>query len=173
MANAENIMAYLPPGTGVIYRGFGREGSHEQAQALARLARRNKHVFLIGAESELAFSVQAQGVHVPERMMGDLPRLRARYPGFLWTVAAHSPFALRRAEALGVDAALFSKVFPSQSPGAGRPVGVIRLSLWLQDLSLPVYALGGVDTITLKKLYRTPVRGFAAVSVFASLTSEV
>jgi thiamine-phosphate pyrophosphorylase len=161
------IAARLPRGAGVIFRGFGRPDSAATATRLAGIARRRGLVLLIGADEALAAAVGADGVHLPERCWTRLPRMRARHPLWLLTVAAHSPAALRRAGTVGADAALVSAVFDSRSPSAGRPIGPLRLARQVRTGSTPVFALGGVRERTARRLVGTGVAGFAAVEAFA------
>ncbi len=161
------ITRHLPRGTGVIFRGFGREGTEAVAAEMARVARARGLVLLIGGDVRLALRVGAAGVHLPERDMARVRRVRALKPGWIVTVAAHSPRALACASAAGADAALLSTVFASNSSSAGAPMGHVRLGLLLHKTNLPVFALGGVQPRTAGRLIGTGVGGFAAVEAFA------
>ncbi len=57
--------------------------------------------------------------------------------------------------------------FPSRSPSAGRPLGPIRLARLVRQAASPVYALGGVDADTVRRLGDTGVVGVAAVDGLA------
>ena len=160
------IAKRLPRGAGVIFRGFGRADALETARRLAGIARSRGLVLLIGADDALAARVAADGVHLPERMGGGLRRMKARRPDWIITVAAHSPGALRRAATVRADAVLLSAVFESRSPSAGRPIGPIRLAELARSCGTPVFALGGVEARTAKRLVGTGVAGFAAVEAF-------
>jgi thiamine-phosphate pyrophosphorylase len=108
----------------MVYRAFGHPDALRTAQRLQRIARRQGVAFFVGADASLAIRARADGLHLPERLvgrMGNIRRLRAR---FVVTAAAHSLLAVRRAEAAGVDAIVISPVFPSASPSAARPLGV-------------------------------------------------
>lgn len=131
--------------------------------ALAQLARQQGLTLLIGADEALALKVGADGVHLPERLMGQAKRMSARHPNWIMTTAAHSPRAIAKAAKLGLDAALLSPVFVSQSPSAGRPLGPTRVARWVRTTSLPVIALGGVDHKKARLLSGTGVWGFAAI----------
>ena len=152
----------------MIHRTFGVAGSRETTAALARLARSRSLVLLIGADTELAAAVGAAGVHLPERMLAQARRLRARRPDWVLTWAAHSRAGIAHAGRSGLDAALVSPVFPSRSPSAGAPIGPARLADWVRLADLPVIALGGVDARTAPRLLGTGVAGLAAVEAFAS-----
>lgn len=158
----------LPRGSGIIYRHFGAPERRVVAHDLAQIAKKQRHLLLIGADPALAAEVGAAGVHLPERMVGEARRLTARWPGWWVTAAAHSPLAIRRANTAGADAVLLSTVFPSRSPSAGAPLGVVRLAALARTVDLPVFALGGVNATTAPRLLDTQVSGFAAVDAFSS-----
>jgi thiamine-phosphate pyrophosphorylase len=160
------IARQLPRGCGIIYRHFGADDAETTAMSLARIARERKQTLLIGADPELAARVGAAGVHLPERMMGEVRRLKARHPRWIVTVAVHAPRAARRAHTAGADAVLLSTVFPSRSPSAGRAVGEVRLAALVRASHVPILALGGVNALTAARLVATSVAGFAAVDAF-------
>ena len=157
----------LPRGAGVIYRAFGRADSYETGLALAALCRRRGLVLLVGEDEALAARIAAHGLHLPERGLARGRFLRARHPRWLLTGAAHSRAALARAATAGLDAALLSPVFASQSPSAGRPLGRLRFAQLARGAGLPVYALGGVKAHTARGLAATGAAGLAAVEALA------
>ena len=157
------VAVRLPRGSGVVFRGFGRLGAAETAAQLAMIARRRGLVLLIGADEDLAVSVGADGVHLPERDLVMARRLRARHPRWLITGAVHSPRALAKADAAGLDAVFLSAVFPSNSPSARAPLGPLRFSLLAREAATPVIALGGVNGRTAARLAQTRAAGIAAV----------
>jgi thiamine-phosphate pyrophosphorylase len=163
MADVVAAAERLPRGAGIVHRGFGRPGAADEALALSRLARRRGLVLLIGQDAALAARVGAHGVHLPERDLRHLPRLRRQRPHWIVTVAAHSTAALARAGRAGAHGAFLSAVFPSRSPSAGRPLGVTRLAAMVRTATVPVLALGGVGPRTVARLKATGVAGFAAV----------
>jgi thiamine-phosphate pyrophosphorylase len=162
----ERTMARLPRGAGVVFRAFGRPEALSQGMALRRLARDRGLTFLVGGDARLARALRADGLHLPERGVparvdhGPWPR------GFLITAAAHSLPAVRRAARAGVNAVVVSAVFPSASPSAKRPIGPMTLAAWTRAAGCPVYALGGVDQRTAKRLMLTGAKGFAAIDGF-------
>ncbi len=151
----------LPAGAAIVYRTFGDPQGEARARGLMRIARRRKLRLLIGADAALAARVGADGVHMPERLRGQIPYLKHR--GLLVTCAAHSPLAARRALAAGADAAVVSAIFPSNSPSAGTPIGPLRLARLVRQAGGPVYALGGVNDKTARRLLPAGLVGLAAV----------
>jgi len=118
------VAAGLPTGSGVIYRHFGAQGRGRVARELSAVCYQRGLVLLIAADPELAEKVGADGVHWPEKLLGKARAWRGRFP--LQTASAHSRRAIWRAEQAGMDAALVSAVFPSNSPSARRVMGCFR-----------------------------------------------
>jgi thiamine-phosphate pyrophosphorylase len=69
---------------------------------------------------------------------------------------------LRGARA-GADALVVSPIFPSASASAGKPLGPLRLARLVRLSRVPVYALGGVNERTARRLLGVGVAGLAAV----------
>ncbi len=159
-------MERLPRGCGVIYRAFGAAGAEVEGRRLMAIARRRGLVLLVGADPRLAAAIGADGVHLPERLIPACRALRARRPRWLFTAAAHDAGAARAARRAGAQAVLASAVFPSASPSAGRPLGLLRFSALVRAAGLPVYALGGVDSKNAPRLLGTGASGLAAVDGF-------
>jgi thiamine-phosphate pyrophosphorylase len=161
------VAARLPRGAGLIYRAFGAHEAPVVARALRRVADARGLVLLIGADEGLAAEVGADGVHLPQRLIAEGPALRSRRPDWVFTCAAHDARALHRAALAGLDAALTSPVFASQSPSAQGQLGPIRFTNLVRQARLPVYALGGVNRCTAPRLMSTGAAGLAAVEGLA------
>jgi thiamine-phosphate pyrophosphorylase len=153
--------ARLPKGAAVVFRHFGQARALRQAPALRALARRRGLRFLVGADVKLAGQLRADGVHLPERLAYRAGAIRRAQPGWLVTAAAHSARAVIAARRAGAMAVVISPVFPSRSPSAGRPLGVLRFAA-LSRLA-PAYALGGVDARTAARLAATRAIGIAGI----------
>jgi thiamine-phosphate pyrophosphorylase len=160
-------MARLPAGSAVVVRAFGAKDAEAQGRTLRQLARARRLIFLVGADADLAQRLGADGVHLPERLMGLAPRLRQAHPNWLITTAAHGSRAIAQAGRLKLDAALVSPVFASDSPSAGRPLGPLRFAQLARQARLPVVALGGIDAATAARLTSSHAAGLAAIGGLA------
>jgi thiamine-phosphate pyrophosphorylase len=157
----------LPRGAAVIYRAFGARDQLERARELRRLTRARGLTLLIGADWRLAAAVGADGVHLPQRLMGLAPWLRRKRPGWLVTAAAHDQAAIVAGGRTRLDALIVSPVFPSRSPSAGRPLGVVRFAGQVRASRVPIIALGGVNDNTAMRLVSSGAAGLAGVEVFS------
>lgn len=151
----------LPRGSAIVYRSFGAAGAEAQARRLLAIARSRGLLLLVGADAALATRVGADGVHLPERLAHCARRLRR--PGWIVTAAAHDSLAARRGLSAGADAVVVSAIFPSASPSAGRPIGPLRLAQIVRTAGGPVYALGGINDKTARRLMPAGLVGLAAV----------
>jgi thiamine-phosphate pyrophosphorylase len=158
----------LPRNAALIYRHFGAPDKQMMARRLRLLCFERDLQFLVGQDEELARECGADGLHLPERHLGRAKVLRARYPDWIITTAAHSEIALSRAAQAGLDAALLSPVFASDSPSAKTVLGVPQFSKWTKGANIPVYALGGINAVNVAELAGSGASGIAGISGFIS-----
>ena len=163
VAQPEAVAERLPAGAGIVFRAFGAEDAVEQGRRLRAIATARGLLLLVGAHPGLAEGIGADGLHMPERLVADIPRLRAEHGRWLITVAAHDQTAVEAAERAQADAVVVSPVFPSNSPSAGDPLGVEGLHALVAATALPVYALGGIRARTVTQLIGGGIVGIAAV----------
>lgn len=167
IAEPEAVAERLPAGAGIVYRAFGAQDAVERGRRLRAIATARGLLLLVGAHPSLAEGIGADGLHMPERLSGEIPRLRAEYGRWLVTTAAHDLAALKAAERAQADAVVVSPVFPSNSPSAGQPLGVDGLKGLVAATATPVYALGGIRARTASQLIGSGIVGIAAVEALS------
>ena len=162
-----DVAARMPPGSGVVYRGFGRPEALDEARRLRAVTQQNGMALLIGEQADLADAVGADGVHLPERALGGASSLAARRPAWILTGAVHSVAAAWAARDL--DAVILSPIFPAGGASAPRPaLGLDALGTAASG-TVPVFALGGISARTAGRLAGTGCGGLAGVSGIASV----
>lgn len=159
--------AALPRGSGIVLRDYAMAKRPQLAKALRRVAAERRLVLLIGDDPALALTVGASGVHFPEHRRAAARRWRRRRPDWIVTVAAHSLAAAIAAARIGADAALVSPVFATESHPGARTLGPRHLASIVRRCGLPVYALGGIDARTVRRLAGTGIVGIAAIGALA------
>lgn len=169
------IASALPAGTLVVARDYERADRIDWARRLARLAKERRLVLLVAGDFRLAATIGADGLHLPEGMA----RGGMIAPTLNWlrqgkrrlTASAHSLAALRRAGAIGADAAVLSPVFPTRSHLDRPTLGVLGYGALARAAGLPTIALGGIDGATAQRLATlTTLRpaALAAIRLFQS-----
>lgn len=155
------IAARMPPGSGVVYRGFGRAEALAEASRLRIVTRERGMSLLIGRDADLADRVKADGLHLPEATLSAAYALSGRRPDWILTGAAHSVEAALSARDL--DAVILSPIFPTGGTSAGKPplgVEAIRVAC---GGPAPVLALGGITAERIAELTGTGCAGVAAI----------
>jgi thiamine-phosphate pyrophosphorylase len=163
----EAVARTLPAGSAIVFRAFGAPDAEARGRRLLAVAKTRRLKLLVGADPALAARIGADGVHLPERLVHRARALRTAHPGWLVTAAAHSLSAARRAHACGAHAAVVSVAFSSNSASAGRPLGPIRMAQLARAAGGRIYALGGINNKTARRLKDAGLVGLAAVEGLA------
>lgn len=141
------------------------EGAQYRGLANAALARCREHGarLLLNADPELLATVPADGVHLSA---GRLALISARPlgPDLLVSAACHNAGELARAVSLGLDFALLSPVHPTASHPQAVPLGWEGFRELVDELPLPVYALGGMRPEDIEQAIECGGQGIAAIS---------
>lgn len=153
----------MPRGTAIIYRHFGSAHRFVDAEALRHVTFQREQQLLIGDDPELAIEVGADGVHFRRDAKLDAPMLwRQRCPDWIISMAG-----IKSGDYQGdlsiLDGLLVSSVFASQSPSAGKPIGLEQFTQTVNNLPVPVFALGGVNKDTAPKLLGSGAAGIAGI----------
>jgi thiamine-phosphate pyrophosphorylase len=161
LADPVTAARVLPQGSMIILRARDATWRAELAQALRSIVRARKLKLLIADDPELALAIGADGIHLPEAHARNAACWRARRPNWIITVAAHSLRALSHSH--DADAALLSPIFSTKSHPGAASLGTIKLRLAAQQSRRPVYALGGIDAVSVRKLQGAKLAGIAAI----------
>jgi thiamine-phosphate pyrophosphorylase len=104
-------------------------------------------------------------VHLPERMAADAQDLKFLRPDWIVTASTHSAAAID--SAAGADAIVLSAIYPSRSPSAGDPIGLVEGGRIARRARLPAIALGGVTLAHARELARAGFAGMAGIDLFS------
>ncbi|MEX2130976.1 MAG: Nudix family hydrolase [Pseudohongiellaceae bacterium] len=119
----------------------------------------------INAHPALAGKIPGVGLHVNSATLLSLDR---RPTGLeeLFSASCHNLDELHHAESVEVDFAFLSPVKPSASHPLAIPMGWSGFRSAAAQVSIPVYALGGVAETDLTTARRQGAHGIAAISAF-------
>lgn len=157
-------VAKLPPNSAVIYRHFGKSSRKDEALAIRDITQRKNIQLLIGNDPELALACQADGVHFSRDAKVERPMLwRQKCPNWIISMAGLKQ-GRYEGDIFVLDALFVSSIFQSSSPSAGTPIGIEGLKAQTKNLSVPIFALGGINTQTAPELLGSGAAGLAAVT---------
>jgi thiamine-phosphate pyrophosphorylase len=135
------------------------------AENMKRLCVRYRARLFINDRVDIALAIDADGVHlgsgsmpvdVARKLLGDDKMIGA---------STHSMAEALAAERAGADFVLFGPVYFTPSKADyGEPQGIEPLKEVVEKLSLPVYAIGGVNPENVEAVRKTGARGVALIS---------
>jgi 8-oxo-dGTP diphosphatase len=138
--------------------------SVEKREAFAREATRLAHAHgarvLVNGDIALARHVGADGVHLP---CVQLMQLESRPDLPLVAASCHNAPELARAAALDLDFALLGPVKETLSHPGIAGLGWTRVAQLLENIALPVYALGGLRRDDMDAAQQAGAHGIAAI----------
>ena len=155
--------AGLPRGCAVILRHRDPITRSTLAHRLRKVTRERGVMLLISQDAGLACSAGADGLHLPERLVGAAAHWTCMRPRWIITTAAHATASVAAAARARADAILLAPVFPTRSHPDRSPLGVLRASNIARQSPVPVYALGGVNARTAMRLAGSAFAGIAAI----------
>lgn len=132
----------------------------EFMRAALAVCRRHGALALVNGDAGLAQALGADGLHLPA---AQLMRIEARPPFALVAASCHTREELERAAALGLDFAVLGPVQATASH-PGRPgIGWPAFAALVENLPLPVYALGGMTRDDQEAAQDAGAQGIAAI----------
>ena len=149
------------------YRGKNatRYVMFETAQKIQDYTRQHHITLIINDQIDLAMAVGADGVHLGQ---DDLPISIARTllgSKKIIGVSTHTLDEARQAQSDGANYIGFGPIFRTETKAASLcPVGVEAIRKIKQEVSLPLYAIGGVTTRHLVSIRLAGADGVAVIS---------
>lgn len=114
---------------------------------------------LVNERADVALAAGAHGVHLPSHSIA--PRIiKSKWP-LIVGVSCHSLEEVQRAEREEADFAVFGPVF--STPGKGAPAGLEKLKEVCRSVSMPVFALGGIDLANAQDCFSAGAAGVAGI----------
>jgi thiamine-phosphate pyrophosphorylase len=142
------------------------------AEKVGKLCQAYNAALFINDRIDVALAVDAAGVQLSQT---SLPVVTARAllgPQKLIGVSTHSLRENKEAEQAGADFVLFGPVYFTASKAAyGAPQGLPALKTIVDNISLPVYAIGGITPENIESTKKLGVRGVALISAIVSAES--
>jgi thiamine-phosphate pyrophosphorylase len=124
---------------------------------------------LVNDRPDIALAAGAAGVHLKDRSLAAADVRRIVPAAFIVGRSVHSEGDATAAEAAGgCDYLLFGTVFPSASKPDDHPIaGIDALRRVCERVSLPVLAIGGINTGRAQSVAAAGAAGAAGISLFS------
>ena len=133
----------------------------EDTARSAREAFTNRTVSLIwNGDARIAMLFGFDGCHQTQDGIG---KIKEEASHLIHSASVHDDASLRRAQSCGVDFVIFGPVFEPRWK-AVQAQGIDRLKSFVETASVPVIAIGGINSNTLQSVSTTGVCGVAFLS---------
>jgi 8-oxo-dGTP diphosphatase len=145
---------------------------HMPSQALATLAaqalaitRRHDARLILNGNGDVVRRLRLDGIHLSA---AELMRCTQRSldRSFLIGASCHNTAELDHAVQIGADFAVLGPVTPTNSHPNAKPLGWPSFSELCKNLTLPIYALGGMASADLPEALESRAQGIAGISAF-------
>ncbi|MBA2377568.1 MAG: thiamine phosphate synthase [Rubrobacter sp.] len=140
----------------------------ETANEILPVAHEHGAAVSINDRLDVALATGADGVHLAGKSLP--PDAARKLWGELLGVSIHSLEEAKSAVESGVDYVTFGHVYPTSSKPGMAPRGVRELARIVDNVSIPVVAIGGIEASNVDEVLSTGASGIAAISTI--LTAE-
>ena len=135
------------------------------AEEMRRITKDAGAMLFINGRMDVAMAVGADGIHLGQT---DLPvDVVRKIVGnrFMIGVSTHNLIEAKEAEAGSADFITFGPVYETPSKVKyGKPVGIEALKIAKSGVSIPVYAIGGINSGNIEQILYTRADGVALIS---------
>jgi 8-oxo-dGTP diphosphatase len=116
---------------------------------------------LLNGDHRIATAIGADGLHLTSRIL-EQQGVPQGYQGLV-AASCHSIEQLQRAQSSGADFAMLSPVLPTRSHPDADPLGWATFAAWVDQVSIPVYALGGMQSAHKDTAWQAGAQGVAGI----------
>jgi len=134
------------------------------AKKMQRLTAKSPTCFIVNDIPDVALDANADGIHVGQSDENYL-KVRKRMPDKIIGVSAMTLEESIDAENLGADYLGVGPIFATQTKlDTPPPIGLENLKEIINKTTIPIVAIGGINTQNLKEILDTGVHGVAIIS---------
>ena len=142
------------------------------AEKTCKLCQAYHAALFINDRVDVALAVNAAGVQLSKASLPVVTTRALLGPQKIIGVSTHSLQEAKEAEQNGADFVLFGPVYFTASKAVyGSPQGLPALKTIVDNISLPVYAIGGIKPENIEPTKNIGVRGVALISAIVSAES--
>jgi thiamine-phosphate pyrophosphorylase len=135
------------------------------AQELRELTMKFGAMLFVNDRVDVAVAVGADGVHLGHQSMPADAARKIVGSGMLIGVSTHSAQEAKDAEANGADFITYGPIFETPSKAQyGAPVGISTMNNVKNSISIPIYAVGGIESGNACQVIAAGADGVAMIS---------
>ena len=135
------------------------------AKKVRKITKKLNMLLTINDRLDIAILVGADGVHLPEKSI-PIKAIKEKFPNLIVGKSCHSLECAKKSEEEGADYIYISPIFYVE--GKKEPIGLEGLKEVIKEVSIPIYALGGIKKENMEDVLKTGVYGIAGIRLFNS-----
>lgn len=140
-------------------------GLYQLADPIAALCGLYNARLFINTNIKVAVDVGAAGVHLPDNDVSIEEAKGMSSVNLLFGCSIHDVDSAKKREKEGADFITYSPIYPtSKKLGLGQVVGVENLKKLVDQVALPVFALGGITSLNVGDCMQVGASGVAVMS---------
>lgn len=140
---------------------------YDLCERFREIGTRHGTKIIVNGRADMAVKLDLDGVHLTEESMSPLESRAIVGPDKWIGVSVHSAEGLKKAEQGSADFAVLGPVAPTMSKSAGhRIMTAEEFSAACAAVTIPVFALGGIDLENADFWIRQGAQGIAGISVW-------
>ncbi len=121
---------------------------------------------IINSRLDIALLLNLDGVHLPEKSI-PVDIIKKKYPNLIVGKSCHSLECGLKAQEDNADYIFISPIFYVE--GKQQPIGIEKLKEIVNNISIPIYALGGINKDNIQLVLETGVYGIASIRYFLEI----
>lgn len=165
-ALVRQLTAQLPAIVQIREKHLDAKTFYEMTLLVKSLMHDSNSLLFLNERFDITLATGADGTHFPENST-PLGKVRAAAPDMLLGKSTHSLQSALSAEAEGADYLIFGPVFDTPlKKRYGSPMGLEKLEKVSRNVSIPVYAIGGITPANTRQCLDHGAYGIAALSIF-------
>ncbi len=146
---------------------------YKRALRLREICTRGKVTFIVNDEIDIALAVEADGVHLGQ---DDFPIEMARSvlkSGIMVGISTHNLAQALEAQSSGADYIGYGPIFKTQTKiSETAPLGMAAIAEIREKVSIPIYAIGGIQWPQAQDVLAAGATGVALASALAGASKE-
>ncbi|WP_294347467.1 thiamine phosphate synthase [Prosthecochloris sp.] len=144
---------------------------YELTLYLQSLMHDSDSLLFLNERLDITLAAGADGTHFPEKSC-PIEKIRTVAPGMLLGKSTHSLQSALSAEEEGADYLIFGPIFDTPLKRRyGSPMGLEKLEKVSRNVSIPVFAIGGITPENTRQCMDHGAYGIAALSIFHVTTN--
>lgn len=139
------------------------------AQQVIRICSQNQTELILHSDCYGASMLGHDKIHLP---LAKLREWQGKLDGFTKVgTSIHSVEEANEAQRLGADYVTAGHIFMTECKKGAAPRGISFLNEVIANVSVPVYAIGGIDPVSVKEIRKTSAAGACFMSLFMETES--